>query len=544
MKKPRAAALAVGSLAVSTAVVVLAGGAGADVNTVAGLTLHGVPPNPKVPGVTSPNVLSPELAAVAVAAGATKLENGTAQIPYYGYLGDGPLVPILPDGNTEATKTEPDKNTYLVLDGQTGADASYSYGRHFLYQGHEGGIGYITRINLDADQDHRVTLMARRDVHGNALPTFDGSTYDPFAQRLLFTAELDADGGVWAATLDFPSQVRDVSGALGRGGYEGVQTDSAGNIWLVEDVSGATGAQNPTAKQPNSFVYRYVPEQPGDLRNGKLQALRVLSQRTARPIVFHHNAVDADITSPDRKDLHTYGKSFVTRWVTVHNTATDGSQPFDANTAAKDARATPFKRPENGMFRPGSDFGEFFFTETGDTNVDTEAGAAYGGFGAIYRLSQSSPSAKTGTLSMYYRGDAMHTGFDNLAFFGQRKLVAVEDAGDTVHSQRNALDSGYLFDTAKSYADGLRPVRILAEGRDASATIDSALSDAELYSYQNDGDNELTGIHVSNGDPTRQGLLGAQPPQPFVRHSGWRAFYTAQHGDNVTYLIVRNPFKQ
>ena len=39
----------------------------------------------------------------------------------------------------EATKTEPDKNTYLVLHGQNGPDASYNYGTHFVFQGHEGG---------------------------------------------------------------------------------------------------------------------------------------------------------------------------------------------------------------------------------------------------------------------------------------------------------------------------------------------------------------------------------------------------------------------
>ena len=39
----------------------------------------------------------------------------------------------------EATKTEPDKNTYLNIDGQGGADASYDYGTHFLFQGHENG---------------------------------------------------------------------------------------------------------------------------------------------------------------------------------------------------------------------------------------------------------------------------------------------------------------------------------------------------------------------------------------------------------------------
>ena len=40
----------------------------------------------------------------------------------------------------EAQKTEPDKNTYLVFKkGQSGPDAGYDYGSHFLYQGHELG---------------------------------------------------------------------------------------------------------------------------------------------------------------------------------------------------------------------------------------------------------------------------------------------------------------------------------------------------------------------------------------------------------------------
>ena len=71
---------------------------------------------------------------------------------------------------TEASKTEPDKNTYLVLKDQHGFDPTYDYGRHFLYQGHELGAGHITRINLDADPAHRVTLLATQDTDGKALP--------------------------------------------------------------------------------------------------------------------------------------------------------------------------------------------------------------------------------------------------------------------------------------------------------------------------------------------------------------------------------------
>jgi len=80
-----------------------------------------------------------------------------------------------------------------------------------------------------------------------------------------------------------------------------------------------------------------------------------------------------------------------------------------------------------------------------------------------------------------------------------------------------------------------QPVRILAEGRDASATLDSQF--LGMAGFQNDGDNEITGWHESDGDPTVFGLLGAKIPKPF--HDGWRVFFTQQHGDNNTWEIVK-----
>jgi hypothetical protein len=313
-----------------------------------GLRLTSVPANPKVAGLTTPNVLSPEWAQLIAAQGSNRLENGTADFPFYGYRGDGPLLPApgdLPSAThkVEAQKTEPDKNTYLVLRGQKGADPNYNYGTHFLFQGHEAGVGgYITRINLDADAAHRVTLMATTDTAGKALPTFDGSTWDPWARRLLFTAELGPNGGVWQSTLDVPAQAEDISSALGRGGYEGIQNDSAGNLWVVEDVGGTTVPTS--ARIPNSFVYRFVPQDRGDLKHGKLQALQVISRRSGQPIAFQ--PVDAahptgNAFSDDTKDLHTYGLNFTTHWITIHDTATDPSgAAFDANAAAKAAKAT------------------------------------------------------------------------------------------------------------------------------------------------------------------------------------------------------------
>jgi len=510
--------------------------------------------NTKTAGVSSPNALPPELIETAVAQGSIPVENpasvtladGTmVTVPYYGYSGDGPLLPppgaVPSDGDIiEATKTEPDKNTYLVVPHQKGADAAYDYGSHFIYQGHESGqTGVITRVNLDADQAHKVTILASTMSDGTPISAIDGSTWDPFAKKLVFTTEEGALGGVSAmqASLEFPSVVEALTGSLGNAAYEGVQNDSDGNLWLVEDSGGGTSTTYPHSKQPNSFVYRFVPNHAHDLKHGKLQALQVLSLRTGDPIAFHAGQSAADASSPDVGDLHTYGKVFKTRWVTLHDTSVDGTDAFDANALAKSKLATPFKRPENGQFRPGTHFGEFYFDETGDTDARTEVGAAFGGLGSILKLTQSRPSSNEGTLSLFYLGDVVHSAFDNVSFWSKNEVVFVEDAGDTLHTQRNALDSAWLFDVRQDYSKGAAPARLIAEGRDPSATLDSAFGAYD--GFQNEGDNEITGFHVSNGDPSTDGILGAQNPTALAH--GWRAFFTQQHGENYLWELLQKP---
>lgn len=501
----------------------------------------------KVDGTSVDTVLSPELAQTAVAAGAMVLDGADGIFQHYGYVGTGPFTPAAGDvqakgHDVEAKKTEPDKNTYLVLTGQKGPDAAYDYGTHFLFQGHESGLedggptGYLTRINLDADVAHRVTLMATKDVDGNPLQVYDGSSYNPFSKQLLLTSEEGEDGGVWGATTDYPSTVTTYHGILGRGSYEGVQVDKDGNIWLVEDAGGKTSETLAKAKQPNSFVYRFVPKDKTDIsKGGKLQALQYMAP-DGTPVTFHKDDIDGDVKSAGLKAISTYGQTVKTGWVTVHDTDKDGTASFLATDLAKAAGASPFKRPENGVFRPGTDFAEFYFTATGDTNIKTAVGSEYGGFGAILKLKQASPSADAGELSLVYLGDQAHSGMDNLNFWTADAIAVVEDDGDTAHGQRNALDSGYLVDLNADYSKGGEPVRIIAEGRDPSATIDSALLAAEDTGFANDGDNELTGIHISDGDAGEGGLLGAKIPTPFT--NGWRVFYTQQHGDNITYEIT------
>jgi hypothetical protein len=303
-----------------------------------------------------------------------------------------------------------------------------------------------------------VTLLATTDSNGNPIAGIDGSTWDPWSKRLLLTTE-DPSRPTYAATATYPSTVTDVSGALGRGGYEGIQVDRRGEIWIVEDVGGPTKGDT-KAKQPNSFLYRYVPAHPGDLAHGKLQVLQVWDG--SHPVTFHSQAAS---NASDQVELRTYGNSFRTKWVTIHNTATDGNAPFDSNALAKAADGAPFKRPENGQFRPGTDFEKFYFDETGDTNADSPENGTAGGWTSIFRLAQKDPASSTGRLSLFYQSkSATVAGLDNVAFLSRNLVTFVEDAGDTLHSQRNALDSGYIWDVTKDYsAPSNQPVRWLAE---------------------------------------------------------------------------------
>jgi hypothetical protein len=553
IRRKQAVALVAGAAIAGGAIFVAAGSASSPNSPV----LTGVQaPNTKSDGFAPASKLSPELSQVVVAQGSTRLENTSSLSSYYGYDNDTlnsagePVMVPTSTNPTEAHKTEPDKNTYLTFKkGLAGADPNYDYGTHFLFQGHEGGTqtgctnpvgsiscGYITRINLDADAAHRVTLLATQDASGNAIATIDGSTWDPWAQRLLLTTE-NANAPTYAATPGYPSTVTDVSGALGRGGYEGIQNDDDGNLWIAEDIGGSNKGAT-VARRPNSFLYRYVPEHKGDLAHGKLQVLQVLNA-SHQPITFDSEAA---VNNPDQVALHTYGNSFQTRWATVHDTAVDGSAPFNANALAKTPLAThpgnvgtPFKRPENGVFRPGSDFKQFFFDETGDTNATSPENDTAGGWGSVMKLTQSDPSASTGSLTLLYKPDGAHSSFDNVTFLSRNVIAFVQDMGDGLHTQLNALDSGYTLNVTLDYSDpSNHPVRWLAEGRDASATLDGSATPTGFG--KNDGDNEITGVYVSDGDTGKDGVLGDDVPN--LNNDRWRWFYTQQHGDNPTYEVI------
>ena len=483
------------------------------------------------------NVISNGFVLQEIARGTDPLENPSGVITRFGLLNDFPPQPI------EATRTEPDENLYLILpENPGGPTPGFDYGRHFLFQGHENrnNLAYITRINLDVtDSAHRITLLTPVGADGlTHLNSIDGSTFDPFTGTLLFTQETGSPaGGVIQLSLSWPPVVQRLDGIIGSAGYEGIHPDDRGNLIIEEDSGGISvnvipgDATSPkAARQPNSFVFRFVPYDISDLsQGGKLQAIQVSVD--GQPLVFHAADPSGDVFAVAQKELHTPGSSFPFTWITVHDTAVDGTAPFNANATAKAAGATPFKRPENGQFLPGSKFRTFFFDPTGDTNSDSGNQpelAARGAWGSIFRVDQNQ-SRTGGFISIAVLGDAQHSSFDNLTFGDSTTLLAAEDRGDGLHKQLNRLDSVWAFSLK-----GGNPKRFIALGRDASSEADAAFLDAATPGFQNDGDNEPTGLHVSSGGSTADDLQGQKD-----NLDNTRGFVTQQHGENVVYEIVR-----
>jgi secreted PhoX family phosphatase len=293
-----------------------------------------------------------------------------------------------------------------------------------------------------------------------------------------------------------------------------------GNILIIEDVGGTTVMNQ--GRNPNSFVFRFVPLNPSDLTHGKLQALQV--SINGNPLVFvpvdggHPNG---DTRSNNQLLLHTIGASWPVSWITLHDTEVDGTAPFDANASAKAHGATPFKRPENAQFQPGSRFQTFFFTITGDT--DSVAGndpvlAARGAWGGIFRVDLDA-SRNTGNISLVVLGEADHASFDNIAFSDDKDTVLVtEDRGDLLHDELNKLDSiwGYRLNRENPARNVVS--RFLALGQDRLAT---------------DEDNEPTGLHMSDGDSTIGGLIGTKE----LKKDRARLFFTQQHGENNLFEV-------
>ena len=462
------------------------------------------------------DVFSSDFSATVVVTGSDPVENPSGPITAFGNLVTG-------------TNTNPDQNLYLEFDGKIrGPVPHYDYGHHFLIQGHEMGadFAYVTRVNLDvADPAHRVTLLT--PVGGDGLThlnSIDGSAYYPFTNSLLFTQEKGgARGGVVEVSMHWPSSLTTHYGSMGVCSYEGIHPDADGRVYIVEDASGMSVSNDPNnidgdqkvAKQPGGYIYRFTPYSKTNLGKGKLEALQVSVD--GEPLIFSGTSEKhafADVWSQKQVELHS-GASFPAKWILIHDTATDGVASFDCNVAARHAGATPFKRPENGTFRPDGTFRNFVFATTGDTNNlsgSVPGLAQRGAWGALFQLSLDE-NRQGGTINVIALGDSTHNSFDNVTWGDSNTILTTEDRGDTLHDQLDTLDSvwAYPLDAMAS------PLRVVALGRDKSARPDKK------------EDNEPTGMFVSNGTDqygTVANMVGA------------RGFVTKQHGDNTIYELV------
>ena len=100
------------------------------------------------PVAVADNVYSPEFAPGLVAEGLDLLENPSGVITRFGNLSSG-------------ARTEPDENTYLILDHNPGGPTpDYDYGRHFLFQGHETAEIPISLTSRASISMWRVPIIA------------------------------------------------------------------------------------------------------------------------------------------------------------------------------------------------------------------------------------------------------------------------------------------------------------------------------------------------------------------------------------------------
>ena len=133
--------------------------------------------------------------------------------------------------------------------------------------------------------------------------------------------------------------------------------------------------------------------------------------------------------------------------------------------------------------------------------------------------------------------DGEHASYDSISFLDKNTILVGEDRGDGLHTSLNALDSTWAFDLTQPLDKSLSTAqRLIAQGRDPEATDDVAKKEGTPpVADQNDGDNEVTGVLVSNGVSTIEAPFGTTDP---AKLTGTRIFYTGQHGANVTYEVL------
>ena len=267
---------------------------------------------PKVTGQAAPNALISGLVESAVAQGSTPLENGTQAIPFYGYDGDGPMLPAPGAVQTPGSRrSDQDRARQEHL-----PRAAVSAARMRPTTTARASSSRATRSARRAASPASTSMPTprigspdRRQGHQRQRARFRRLDLGSVAARLLFTPRR---GGRRSLAGDDRLSLG-VVGHLGRlrprrirGHPERLRRqrlDRRGHRRPERARSTTTRSSRTASSTASSRRKR------NDLtQGGKLQALQVMSLATRPADRVPRRQADADILSQDVKDLHTYGQ--------------------------------------------------------------------------------------------------------------------------------------------------------------------------------------------------------------------------------------------
>ena len=270
----------------------------------------------------------------------------------------------------------------------------------------------------------------------------------------------------------------------------------------------------------------------------------MISRRTGEPIAFHAGQADADIGSPtSKRPAHLRqrrSRPAGSRSTTPPPTAPRRSTP---TPLAKAAKAHAVQAPRERRLPARHRLQGVLLHRDRRHRTPTSRPAT-----PVRRLRRRLPQLASrrrrrhrARSSLSAGGDIAHTGFDNIAFVDAPTSSSSSRTPATAStpSATRWTPATLLRRRATTTRPGAHRRSFLAEGRDASATIDAGLPAGPAY---NDGDNEITGIHVSDGDPT---VAGPARRQGAARRSTQRlarlldpAARRQQHVRGVTRLVA------
>ncbi len=490
---------------------------------------------PKAVGIAAPNALFSGLAETPVAQGSNRLENPTRQLPFYGYDGDGPMLPAPGDVQTPTHNVEAheDRAGQEHLPGPATASTapipSYDYGTALPLPGPRdrqlAGLHH-------ADQPRRRrrppgdAARARRDVDGTAAPDVRRLDLGPVrAAAALHGRERRATAASGRPRSTSRPTVEDISGIARPGRLRGHPERLATATSASSRTSAAPTAPPTThAKHPNSFLYRFVPDGPSRPDQGRQAAGAAGDSHAHRPadrvprrsggrrhpLAGHDATCTPTATTfatqlgddPRHRGRRHARRSTPTRW-----RRRPAARRSSARERACSARARTFR--------------EFYFDETGDTNADTRGRRGYGGFGALFKLNKTNPASNTGTLH------ALLPGRQGAHRLRQRGLLSTRPRRRSSRTRATACTrsathstAAYLFDVGADYSrrrasrSGSSPRAATRRRRSTRLLAGTATASRTKATTRSRASTCRTAIRRSAG------ILGAQGSQPFQRRAG------------------------